>query len=35
MPIVVERNGRPYLADQRFNSSLTRDQFLVPLEPRR
>nr|WP_294169001.1 metal-dependent hydrolase [uncultured Sphingomonas sp.] len=35
MPIVVERNGRPYLADQRFNSSLTRDQFLVPLEPQR
>jgi inner membrane protein len=35
MPIVVERNGRAFLADQRFNSSLTRDQFLVPLEPQR
>jgi inner membrane protein len=35
MPIVVERDGRPFLADQRFNSSLTRDQFLVPLEPQR
>ena len=35
MPIVVERNGRAFLADQRFNSNLTRDQFLVPLEPQR
>jgi inner membrane protein len=35
MPLVVERNGRAFLADQRFNSSLTRDQFLVPLEPQR
>ncbi len=33
MPIVVEREGRTFLADQRFNSSLTRNQFLVPLEP--
>jgi inner membrane protein len=32
MPIVIERNGRSYLADQRFQSSLTRDQFLVPLD---
>lgn len=35
MPVVVERNGRSFLADQRFNSGLTRDQFLVPLEPQR
>lgn len=33
MPIVIDRNGRSYLADQRFQSSLTRDQFLVPLDP--
>jgi inner membrane protein len=33
MPIVIEREGRTFLADQRFNSSLTRNQFLVPLEP--
>ena len=32
MPIVIEREGRTYLADQRFNSSLTRGQFLVPLD---
>ena len=31
MPVVIERDGRLFLADQRFNSSLTRDQFLVPL----
>lgn len=34
MPIVVERDGQAYLADQRFNSSLTRGQFLVPLTSR-
>jgi inner membrane protein len=34
MPIVVHRNRKPYLADQRFNSSLTRDQFLIPLTSR-
>ncbi len=33
MPIVIEREGRAFLGDQRFNSSLTRDQFLIPLEP--
>lgn len=33
MPIVIERDDRPFLADQRFNSSLTRGNFLVPLEP--
>ena len=33
MPIVIERDGRTFLADQRFNSSLTRNQFLIPLEP--
>jgi inner membrane protein len=32
MPIVIERDGVTYLADQRFNSSLTRGQFLVPLD---
>jgi inner membrane protein len=31
MPIVIERDGVTYLADQRFNSELTRNQFLVPL----
>jgi inner membrane protein len=31
MPIVIERGGVTYLADQRFNSKLTRRQFLVPL----
>jgi inner membrane protein len=31
MPIVIERGGVTYLADQRFNSELTRGQFLVPL----
>ena len=31
MPIVIERNGVTYLADQRFNSEMTRDSFLVPL----
>ena len=31
MPIVVYRDRKPYLADQRFNSELTRGQFLVPL----
>ena len=34
MPIVIERDGVTYLADQRFNSELTRDQFLVPLTSR-
>jgi inner membrane protein len=32
MPIVIERDGRTFLGDQRFNSSLTRGQFLVPLD---
>lgn len=32
MPIVIQRDGRTFLGDQRFNSSLTRDQFLVPLD---
>lgn len=32
MPIVIERDGRTFLADQRFNSLLTRGQFLVPLD---
>ncbi len=31
MPIVIERGGQLFLADQRFNSELTRGQFLVPL----
>ena len=31
MPIVIERDGVTYLADQRFNSDMTRDSFLVPL----
>jgi inner membrane protein len=31
MPIVIERGGQTFLADQRFNSELTRGQFLVPL----
>lgn len=35
MPIVIERDGRASLGDQRFNSRLTRDQFLIPLEPPR
>ena len=35
MPIVIERGGRIFLADQRFASALTRDTFLVPLEPPR
>jgi inner membrane protein len=34
MPIVIERDGVIYLADQRFDSQLTRDQFLVPLTSR-
>ncbi|WP_300974187.1 metal-dependent hydrolase [Sphingomonas sp. LHG3406-1] len=34
MPIVIERDGVTYLADQRFNSELTRGQFLVPLTSR-
>ena len=34
MPIVIERDGVTYLADQRFNSGLTRGQFLVPLTSR-
>jgi inner membrane protein len=34
MPIVIERDGVAYLADQRFNSQLTRDQFLIPLTSR-
>jgi inner membrane protein len=32
MPIVFEEGGRAYLADQRFNSSLTRRSFVVPLD---
>jgi inner membrane protein len=32
MPIVIERDGRAVLADQRFASGFTRDQFLVPLD---
>ena len=32
MPIVVERDGRALLADQRFNEGLTSDRFIVPLE---
>ena len=31
LPIVIERDGVTYLADQRFNSDMTRDSFLVPL----
>ena len=31
MPIVIERDGVTYLADQRFDSELTRGQFRVPL----
>lgn len=34
MPVVFERDGVMYLGDQRFNSQLTRDQFLVPLTSR-
>lgn len=34
MPIVIERDGVTYLADQRFNSTLTRGQFLIPLTSR-
>jgi inner membrane protein len=33
MPIVIERDGRKFLGDQRFDSALTRDQFLIPLDP--
>ena len=32
MPFVTERDGRAILADQRFASGFTRDQFLVPLD---
>jgi inner membrane protein len=33
MPIVMQsKSGRAYLLDQRFNSGLTRDQFMVPLD---
>ncbi|MBB3763285.1 metal-dependent hydrolase [Sphingomicrobium lutaoense] len=32
MPIVIEREGRAYLADQRFNGALVGDRFMVPLE---
>lgn len=32
MPFVFEANGRAFLADQRFNSSLTRRTFVVPLD---
>lgn len=32
MPIVVEHNGRAFLADQRFRTSMTRGSFLVPLD---
>lgn len=34
MPIVIERDGVTYLADQRFASRLTRGTFLVPLTSR-
>jgi inner membrane protein len=34
MPIVIQRDGVTYLADQRFNSELTRGQFLIPLTSR-
>ena len=34
MPIVIERDGIVTLADQRFNSELTRDTFVVPLTSR-
>jgi inner membrane protein len=34
MPIVIQRDGMTYLADQRFNSELTRGQFLIPLTSR-
>ncbi len=33
MPFVTERGGRVVLTDQRFDSRLTRDQFLIPLAP--
>lgn len=32
MPFVFEENGRAFLADQRFSSSLTRRSFVVPLD---
>ncbi len=32
MPVVVERDGRAFLGDQRFDSSLTRGTFLLPLD---
>lgn len=32
MPVVVERDGRAFLGDQRFDSALTRGTFLVPLD---
>lgn len=35
MPIVIERDGRAFLADQRFSGGVQRGQFAVPLEPER
>lgn len=35
MPLVIEHRGRAFLADQRFRSRLTSDQFLLPLDPPR
>lgn len=32
MPFVVEQDGRAFLADQRFSSSLSSDRFRVPLD---
>ena len=32
MPVVVQRDGQAYLADQRFMSRWTRGQFVVPLD---
>jgi inner membrane protein len=32
MPLVVEQDGRAFLADQRFSSSLASDRFRVPLD---
>jgi inner membrane protein len=32
MPLVKQQGGRTLLGDQRFDSALTRDQFLVPLD---
>ena len=35
MPYVIQRDGRAFLGDQRFSSSLTRDTFVVPLDTAR